>query len=60
MALGKDTTRRLIQALRSTRAATELTSRLGSVGLTGSVFYVDPTNGDDNNTDSECYEQRHG
>ena len=50
MAMGKDTFRRLTQALRSTRAATELESRLGSVGLTGSVFYHDPTNGDDNNT----------
>jgi hypothetical protein len=49
MSLSKDGTVRLRNAMRSTRAAQEVIDRLGAVGLTGDVFYYDPTSGSDDN-----------
>jgi len=49
MSLSKNATRRLQNAMRGTRAAQEVIDRLGAVGLTGDVFYYDPTSGSDLN-----------
>ena len=49
MALGTTEKTRLNTALRSVATGDRVEALLGSVGITGEVFYCDPTNGSDSN-----------